>query len=117
MKVTSPLFLIFAPLLFIVSCRQNKTTGTSNLQEQVQALAMAAPLVKPGGRLMYVTCSVLPEENEDQVAAFVAAHPQFQPEAFKATHLPAYVRGKALQFTPLKTGCDGFFVAALRRAG
>lgn len=89
----------------------------ARLQEQVQALALAAPLVKPGGRLMYVTCSVLPEENEDQVAAFVTAHPEFQPEAFKATHLPAYVRGKALQFTPLKTGCDGFFVAALRRAG
>lgn len=86
------------------------------LREQGEALALAAPLVKPGGRLMYVTCSVLPEENEDQVAAFTAANPQFTPTALSATHLPAYVRGKALQFTPRKTGCDGFFVAALTRA-
>ncbi|MGE0741914.1 MAG: RsmB/NOP family class I SAM-dependent RNA methyltransferase [Hyphomonadaceae bacterium] len=83
------------------------------LEEQKQALALAAPLVKPGGRLMYVTCSVLPEENEDQVAEFRAAYPDFEPVAL-STDSPHVKRGEALQFTPRLTGCDGFFVAALR---
>ena len=77
---------------------------------------MAAPLVKPGGRLVYVTCSVLPEENEDQVASFLQSYAGFAPVGLKAD-IPAYERGDALQMTPLKTGCDGFFVAVLRRAG
>jgi 16S rRNA (cytosine967-C5)-methyltransferase len=84
------------------------------LDEQRAALALAAPLVKPGGRLMYVTCSVLPEENEDQVAAFVA-HADFTPDSLAPIAAPAYARGLARQMTPLRTGCDGFFVAALRR--
>jgi 16S rRNA (cytosine967-C5)-methyltransferase len=85
------------------------------LEEQRAALALAAPLVKPGGRLVYVTCSVLPEENEDQVAAF-AASSGFSPEPLPVSNAPAHARGAGLQMTPLKTGCDGFFVAALRRA-
>lgn len=85
------------------------------LEEQRQALALAAPLVKPGGRLAYVTCSVLPEENEDQIAAFVVAHPEFTATALPAVLAPAHARGLAVQMTPLLTGCDGFFVAALQR--
>jgi 16S rRNA (cytosine967-C5)-methyltransferase len=84
------------------------------LDEQRQALAMAAPLVKPGGRLVYVTCSVLPEENEDQVAAFVAADTTFRPLA-PPRPVPAYERGMGLQMTPGLTGCDGFFVALLEK--
>jgi 16S rRNA (cytosine967-C5)-methyltransferase len=84
------------------------------LEEQRAALALAAPLVKPGGRLVYVTCSVLPEENEDQVAAF-AAQAGFAPAPLADLGAPGYRRGEALQMTPLRTGCDGFFVAALRR--
>ncbi len=87
------------------------------LEEQRQALSLAAPLVKPGGRLVYVTCSVLPEENEDQVAAFLASYPEFTSVGLNAEHIPAHKRGLALQMTPLKTGCDGFFVAVLRRQG
>ncbi len=82
------------------------------LEEQRAALAMAAPLVRPGGRLIYVTCSVLPEENEDQVSGFVQAHPGFTPVGLDP-HFPAHKRGAALQMTPLVTGCDGFFIAAL----
>ena len=82
------------------------------LEEQREALTMAAPLVKPGGRLVYVTCSVLPEENEDQLAAFVQANAKFAPVALKP-HLPAHARGAALQMTPLVTGCDGFFAGVL----
>ena len=84
-------------------------------REQREALALAAPLVKPGGRLVYVTCSVLPEENEDAVDAFRVAYPEFAPVGLKAHDLPAHKRGLALQMTPLITGCDGFFVAAFRR--
>jgi 16S rRNA (cytosine967-C5)-methyltransferase len=83
------------------------------LEEQREALAMAAPLVKPGGALVYVTCSVLPEENEDQVAAFLAANANFNAEEME-TDAPHYKRGAAFQFTPRLTGCDGFFVAKLR---
>ncbi len=84
------------------------------LEEQKQALALAVPLVKPGGRLVYVTCSVLPEENEDQAATFAAAYADFAPVGLNAD-APAHQRGAALQMTPLKTGCDGFFVAVFAR--
>lgn len=84
------------------------------LKEQQEALALAAPLVKPGGRLAYVTCSVLPEENDDQVAAFLAANPGFAASPIAAP-APAHQRGAALQFTPRLTGCDGFFVALMER--
>ena len=85
-------------------------------EEQQAALALAAPLVKPGGRLVYVTCSVLPEENEDAVAAFLASHGAFSGAALTGADFPAHARGLALQMTPLVTGCDGFFVAAMVRA-
>jgi 16S rRNA (cytosine967-C5)-methyltransferase len=87
------------------------------LEEQRAALALAAPLVKRGGRLVYVTCSVLPEENEDQVAAFVAAQPEFAPDVLAQMAAPGHARVAALQMTPRLTGCDGFYVAALRRGG
>jgi 16S rRNA (cytosine967-C5)-methyltransferase len=82
------------------------------LEEQHEALAMAAPLVKAGGRLVYVTCSVLPEENEDQIAAFLGSYTDFSAVGLNAS-FPALRRGLALQMTPRVTGCDGFFVAAL----
>lgn len=86
------------------------------LEEQQQALALAAPLVKVGGRLVYVTCSVLPEENEDAVAAFLESYTGFAPVGLDRAGLPAYERQIGLQMTPLKTGCDGFYVAVLQRA-
>lgn len=88
---------------------------TMRLKEQTEALALAAPLVKPGGRLVYVTCSVLPEENEDQVAAFLASYVAFKAVGLDAGGIPGHRRGLALQMTPLLTGCDGFFVAAMER--
>ncbi len=84
------------------------------LEEQRQALAMAAPLVKAGGRLVYVTCSVLPEENEEQVASFVQSYPDFAPVGLSAS-FPAHPRTQGFQMTPRLTGCDGFYVAALVR--
>jgi 16S rRNA (cytosine967-C5)-methyltransferase len=81
------------------------------LEEQRQALALAAPLVKPGGRLVYVTCSVLPEENEDQMTAFAASYADFAAIGLN-TEIPAHKRSYGLQMTPRKTGTDGFYVAA-----
>ena len=78
---------------------------------QGRILTSAARLVKPGGRLVYATCSFLIEENEDQVAAFLAAHPEFElvPLGNPATG------GDMLSLTPLQHGTDGFFAAVMER--
>ena len=64
--------------------------------------------------MAYVTCSVLPEENEDALAAFIATQPEFKPVGL-TPKFPAQQRGPGLQMTPLATGCDGFFVAVLQK--
>jgi 16S rRNA (cytosine967-C5)-methyltransferase len=84
-------------------------------EEQREALAMAAPLVKAGGRLVYVTCSVLPEENEDAISAFLGSNEGFEPESMNVA-FPAHKRGLGLQMTPALTGCDGFYVCVLTRS-
>jgi 16S rRNA (cytosine967-C5)-methyltransferase len=93
--------------------------------EQRSVLARAASLVKPGGRLVYVTCSILPEENVEQVAAFLEAHDAFQAvptsDAWAAAGLPGEVpasadgRSESLLLTPARHGTDGFFIAVLSR--
>jgi 16S rRNA (cytosine967-C5)-methyltransferase len=87
-------------------------------KKQLTILANAATLVKPGGRLVYATCSVLPEENEDVVAAFLAAHPGFA-EGNAATELAragiALDTGPQLRLLPHRHACDGFFAAILER--
>jgi 16S rRNA (cytosine967-C5)-methyltransferase len=83
-------------------------------KEQQEALLLGARLVKRGGVLVYVTCSVFPEENEHAVAAFLARNPDFRPEPVQ-TSAPCWVRSVGVQFTPAKTGTDGFYVARLRR--
>ncbi|CAN1724311.1 16S rRNA (cytosine967-C5)-methyltransferase [Hyphomicrobium sp. 1Nfss2.1] len=92
--------------------------------EQQAVLELGASLTKPGGTLVYVTCSVLPEENRDQVDAFLAAHPDFAVEPY-ADVWASRVGGEAprsadgrtdtLQLTPAQHGTDGFFVALMRR--
>ncbi|MDX2235009.1 MAG: RsmB/NOP family class I SAM-dependent RNA methyltransferase [Hyphomonadaceae bacterium] len=94
----------------------------TRLEEQQQALDLAAPLVKPGGRLAYVTCSVLPEENGDAVEAFLRRDSRFvrAPLAFLDATLAGAcgvpVGASQIQMTPKRTGTDGFFAAALMRA-
>ena len=84
---------------------------------QARILASAARLVKPGGRLVYATCSLLPAENEDQVAAFLAAHPAFLrvPIADVAPDLADIATGDDLSLTPARHGTDGFYAAVLTR--
>lgn len=96
-------------------------------REQEAVLAVAAPLTRLGGRLVYVTCSVLPEENEDRVTAFLGEHPDFQVadggEAFRRVTgqepdprcFVPLADGTALRLTPAVTNTDGFFCAILQR--
>jgi 16S rRNA (cytosine967-C5)-methyltransferase len=87
------------------------------IAEQDQVLDQACAYVKPGGRLIYVTCSIFAEENEDRIAAFLARTPGFAvvPAAFEAVADHATPEG-FLRLTPLSAGTDGFFVAVLEKA-
>jgi 16S rRNA (cytosine967-C5)-methyltransferase len=89
------------------------------VRKQDAILASAATLVKPGGRLVYATCSVLPDENEDVVARFLAAHPTFARGNAAAELARAGVAldtGPDLRLLPHRHGCDGFFAAILEHA-
>ncbi len=89
---------------------------------QSEVLARGSRLVRPGGRLVYVTCSLLPGENEAQVNAFLAARPDyallpwnaFWPEGVAPPPAPP---GGALRLSPAATRTDGFFIAILQRKG
>lgn len=81
---------------------------------QRHVLELAAELVRPGGRLVYVTCSLLDEEGADQVDAFLAAHPGWHAEP---PDLPlGSARGQGFRLTPFRDGTDGFFIARLGKA-
>lgn len=71
---------------------------------QAQILSAAAAHVAPGGLLVYSTCSNEPEENEEQVASFLAAHPDFTEVGRRAS-------------LPIESGHDGAFACALKRIG
>ena len=96
-------------------------------RDQAGALDRAVPLLKSGGRIAYITCSVLDEENGAQIRAFLTRHPEFSVEkpdqVAAALGERGYLFAKAallsengLLMTPRRTGTDGFFVSILRRA-
>jgi 16S rRNA (cytosine967-C5)-methyltransferase len=86
------------------------------IAEQDAVLAAAAPFVKPGGRLIYVTCTLLPEENEDRVAAFTAADPAFGVAPIELAGVERWLTPEGfLRLTPRSAQTDGFFVAVLTR--
>ncbi|WP_375461509.1 RsmB/NOP family class I SAM-dependent RNA methyltransferase [uncultured Enterovirga sp.] len=96
---------------------------SGRIKDQAIVLDRAARLVRPGGRICYVTCSVLPEENDEAVAALLARCPGISvenPESYAAAAgLPALagavrVMRYGIQMSPLRTGTDGFYVAMLR---
>ena len=106
--------------------RIRPTALERRLVEQADVLDRAMPLVKPGGRLAYITCSVLDEENGGQVRTFTARYPDFaivSPEnitsalgerasSFREVTL---LSAEGLLMTPRRTGTDGFFVSVLTR--
>jgi len=99
--------------------RQPESSVAELVAKQTSILASAATLVKPGGRLVYATCSVLPEENEAIVAQFLASHPGFKPGNAAADLARANIAldtGPMLRLFPHRHGCDGFFAAVLERA-
>lgn len=76
--------------------------------------------VKVGGRLVYATCTILPEENENQVRAFLQRHPQFAPDmddAWVPEALKPRFDGGMLRILPHRDGIEGFFIATLTRRG
>ncbi|MCV3736521.1 RsmB/NOP family class I SAM-dependent RNA methyltransferase [Rhizobium sp. TRM96647] len=94
------------------------------LSQQEEALASAATFVRPGGYLLYVTCSVLPEENENQVYSFCEDNAEFEilsaAEAWEELFgtdkpQPWSADMKTVTLTPASTGTDGFFFCAMER--
>jgi 16S rRNA (cytosine967-C5)-methyltransferase len=94
------------------------------VNDQAAVLERAGRLVRPGGRIVYVTCSVLPEENDDAISAFVERAEGFEVTSSEKVlaaaglpHLAPVVRPRqhGLQMTPRLTGTDGFYVAVLRK--
>ncbi len=86
--------------------------------KQRAILASAARLPKVGGRIVYATCSVLPEENRDVITEFLAARPDYRlvpaGEVTARLEMPLEV-GDYLELSPHREGCDGFFAAVLER--
>src|SRR5262245_16568664 len=129
------LVLIDAPCTGIGTWRRNPDAKwrvrpgalEQRLDEQADVLDRAARLVKPGGRIAYVTCSLLAEENGQQVRAFLARRPGFlivppaelanvlgdRADAFRQAVL---ISEEGLLMTPRRTDTDGFFVSVIVRA-
>jgi 16S rRNA (cytosine967-C5)-methyltransferase len=123
--------LVDAPCTGTGTWRRNpdarSRTGAEDLAEllakQDEILVTSAHLVKPGGRLVYATCSLLPEEDEVQVEAFLRGHPGFRSialaQAWAEAGLPGAPPTEAphLLLSPGAHGTDGFFCAVLEKAG
>ena len=95
------------------------------LTQQQEALEQASAYVRPGGSLLYITCSILPEENEAQVNRFCKQHPEYgiAPALDDWTRLfgadapqPRSRDGATVTLTPASTGTDGFFFCRMQRS-
>jgi 16S rRNA (cytosine967-C5)-methyltransferase len=98
--------------------RQSPESVAELTQKQASILRSAAAMVKPGGRLVYATCSLLPEENEAIVEAFLAANPAYtllDCDVVLEQQKIALRTGKYLRLAPHRHGTDGFFAAVMVR--
>jgi 16S rRNA (cytosine967-C5)-methyltransferase len=118
--------LVDAPCSGLGTLRRNPDLKWRQKPEGLAALALtqtailesAAKLLKSGGRLVYATCSVLPQENEDIANAFAQAHPDFVPlpvqeelTRLKVAGSETLCAGHFLRLWPHRHGTDGFFAA------
>jgi len=124
---TMDAILIDAPCTGTGVFRRNPDAKWKITAEMVQELAIKqkqiikhyAPLLKPGGRLVYATCSLLVEENEEVVQSFLAQHADFHASAvatiLQRYHLSNLAEGNALHLFPHQHNTDGFFAAVVER--
>jgi 16S rRNA (cytosine967-C5)-methyltransferase len=129
------LVLIDAPCTGIGTWRRNPDAKwrirpgalAERMKQQEALLDRATVLVRPGGRIAYVTCSVLMEENGDQVGAFIGRNPNFSVEKPASVvnllgeraylfRRAVLISDEGLLTTPRRTDTDGFFVSLLRRS-
>lgn len=110
MKGTADRVLIDAPCSGIGVLRRNPDSKwklepefvENIIKTQAEILENYSQLVKPGGKLVYATCSIFPSENEKQVHGFLKNHPEFE---FEKEH----------KVSPAKSGFDGFYMALMKR--
>ena len=110
MKGTADRVLIDAPCSGIGVLKRNPDSKwklqpefvENIIKTQAEILENYSQLVKPGGKLVYATCSIFPSENEKQVHGFLKNHPEFE---FEKEH----------KVSPVKSGFDGFYMALMRR--
>lgn len=97
--------------------RQKEESIAELTAKQGAILASAATLLRPGGRLVYATCSLLAEENDQVVDAFLAAHPEFSllPAEAVLAKQDIALTGERLRLLPHRHGTDGFFAAILEK--
>ena len=95
--------------------RLSEETFAKRQADQDAVLDLGSKFVKVGGRMIYVTCSVLAEEDEDRVAAFMARCPGFAVRPATTQFTQHLTPEGYLRLTPKSAGTDGFFVAVLER--
>ena len=99
--------------------RLNDQDLQSLLETQRKMLDTCSRYVKPGGLLVYATCSILPDENARQTEAFLLTHPEFSIQALPETipqSLRQYEGPLGLQLLPYRDSTEGFYIARMRRA-
>lgn len=105
--------------------RLNERQLAIRTREQFEILRKACNYVRPGGRMVYITCSVFPEENQRQIEAFLAENPEFAAndseslwqERFGETTHKVRLDANGIVLSPARTGTDGFFLSVMTRAG
>jgi 16S rRNA (cytosine967-C5)-methyltransferase len=129
---TADLVLVDAPCTGSGTWRRNPDAKwrvrpgalAERIKDQAAVLDRAARLAKPGGRIAYITCSVLADENDGAVDAFLARHSGFRMQSvaeliaqsgLDLSLLAPFATRHGLQLSPLRSGTDGFYLAGLVR--